>query len=265
MTEFNTPTPEDAYDLCGSNHESNNEVDIAGPELNAYMIEDDQPPTASTKMLYNRLGASSEPIWAGPRNPKYNIDVFLQPCGVCVKGSNYVNGESDYFGRLVKVIQIQYPGWPVNSIVLFKCEWFDSRPGVGTKINPKYPSLIEVNEKKIYNENDIFVLATQTTQVCYVNYSSLRRDKQDWLAIVKVKARAIVDIPISNNVEPGSTSDLFQDDESESHPIQIKTNDETELLIDDSATQLNIMDVQVEDDSDEDENQNEYFDLTEDY
>ncbi|GMJ03284.1 hypothetical protein HRI_003997600 [Hibiscus trionum] len=100
-------------------------------------------------------------------------------CGVCVKGSNYVNSESDYFGRLIEVIQIQYLSWPVKSIVLFKCEWFDPRPRVGTRVHPKYPSLVEVNDKKRYNENDIFVLATQAIQVYYVNYPSCRRDKRD--------------------------------------------------------------------------------------
>ncbi|KAE8733222.1 hypothetical protein F3Y22_tig00001478pilonHSYRG00454 [Hibiscus syriacus] len=194
----------------------------------------------------------------------YGSDKPSPNCGVCVKGSNYVNGECDYFGWLVEVIQIQYIGWPVKSIVLFKYEWFDLRPGVSTKINPKYLSLVEVNEKKRYSENNIFVLETQTTQVYYVNYHSLRRDKQDWLAVITIKARVIVDIPISNNVEPESTSDPYHDDESESHPIQIMTNDELELLVDDSTRQLNIMDVQVESDSEEDENQNEYFDLIED-
>ncbi|KAE8669596.1 hypothetical protein F3Y22_tig00112230pilonHSYRG00175 [Hibiscus syriacus] len=73
MTDFNTLAPEDAYDLCSSNHESNDEVDVVGPELNAYMIEDDQLPTASTQMLYNRLGASSEPIWVGSNQSKLSL------------------------------------------------------------------------------------------------------------------------------------------------------------------------------------------------
>ncbi|KAE8732724.1 hypothetical protein F3Y22_tig00001777pilonHSYRG00014 [Hibiscus syriacus] len=72
IMDFNTPVPEDAYDLCGSNHESN-EVDVVGPELNAYMIEDDQPPTASTQMLYNKLGVSSEPIWSGSNQSKLSV------------------------------------------------------------------------------------------------------------------------------------------------------------------------------------------------
>ncbi|KAL4304633.1 hypothetical protein GQ457_10G006450 [Hibiscus cannabinus] len=185
-------------------------------------------------------------------------------CDVCVKGSNYVNGESDYFGWLFEVIHVQYSSWPMKIIVLFKCEWFDLRQSVGTRVHPKYSSLVEVNDKRRYNGNDIFVLAAQATQFYYVNYPSLKRDKQDCLAVTKIKVRAILDIPISNNVEPESALDPYQDDEHESHPIHIVTNDESELLIDDSTSELHIVDVKFEDDSCEDKNENEYFDLTED-
>ncbi|KAE8688117.1 hypothetical protein F3Y22_tig00111000pilonHSYRG00125 [Hibiscus syriacus] len=345
MTEFNTPTPEDAYDLCGSNHESNNEVDIAGPELNAYMIEDDQPPTASTKMLYNRLGASSEPIWVGSNQSKLSVVSELihlkaqyripkacydDLCRIMQKlmPENNVMPKNIYetkklvrdMGLSVQKIHCCRNGCMIywgSDFELSECKFCD---------HPRYKDNVEVYAKhmrwhaehqndetslmchpsdslawKHFNQEHLtFSYETHNVRLRLCtdgfqpfgqsgqqyslwpvivtpynlpppmfmndefmffenNCPSLRRDKQDWLAIVKVKARAIMDIPISNNVEPGSTSDLFQDDESESHPIQIKTNDETELLIDDSATQLNIMDVQVEDDSDEDENQNELY------
>ncbi|KAK9034319.1 hypothetical protein V6N11_050488 [Hibiscus sabdariffa] len=332
MTGYNTQVPEYAYDPCGNNHESG-EVNVVGQELNAYMAEDDQPPTASSQMLYNRLGASSEPIWPGSNESKlsvvselihlkaqyripnacyddlcrimqrlmpednvmpkniYETKKLVRDMGfAAILGTRIMLAKGLVTERLTKrsgrtacpycmeeseAFTLQHGGkqsWfdnhrkflPHNhhfrrNTIAFRKEWFDPRPGVGTKINPKYPSLVEVNEKKRYSGNDIFVLATQATQVYYVNYPSLRRDKKDWLAVIKIKARAIVDIPVSNNVEPESTSDPYQDDEPESQPIQIVTNDEPELFIDDSATQLNIVDVEVED-----EIQNEYFDLTED-
>ncbi|KAK8673740.1 hypothetical protein V6N13_112055 [Hibiscus sabdariffa] len=37
------------------------------------MVEDDQPPIASTQMLYNRLGTSSEPIWLGSNESKLSM------------------------------------------------------------------------------------------------------------------------------------------------------------------------------------------------
>ncbi|KAK8493167.1 hypothetical protein V6N12_000009 [Hibiscus sabdariffa] len=72
MTGSNTQVSEYAYDPCGNNHEFN-EVNVVGPELNAYMVEDDQPPIASTQMLYNRLGASSKTIWPGSNESKLSV------------------------------------------------------------------------------------------------------------------------------------------------------------------------------------------------
>ncbi|KAK9000453.1 hypothetical protein V6N11_080951 [Hibiscus sabdariffa] len=455
MTGYNTQVPEYAYDPCGNNHESS-EVNVVGQELNAYMAEDDQPPTASTQMLYNRLGASSEPIWPSSNESKLSVvselihlkaqyqipnacyddlcwimqrlmpeDIVMPKniyetkklvhdmglpvqkihccrngcmihwgcdselsesgrtaCPYCMeeseaftlqhggkqswfdnhrkflphnhhfrrnttasrKGKKVLNNhppiksgreilnEIDYWGFLkvantssAQLMPNSYEEHPdilsifaqhkaemigkwnerylsdeeivaAHTYILLNCtevepfiemyrtyrrycqphlsdaqidatldaefsKWFNRFVSVQKSIQNIRP-LVEVNEKKRYSGNDIFVLATQATQVYYVNYPSLRRDKKDWLAVIKIKARAIVDIPVSNNVESESTSDPYQDDEPESQPIQIVTNDEPELLIDDSATQLNIVDVEVEDDSDEDEIQNEYFDLT---
>ena len=45
--------------------------------------------------------------------------------GVCIKGSNYSAEESDYYGQLSEVVELEYPGLENNRIVLFKCEWFD--------------------------------------------------------------------------------------------------------------------------------------------
>ncbi|KAK8625025.1 hypothetical protein V6N13_089907 [Hibiscus sabdariffa] len=427
MTGYNTQVPEYAYDPCGNNHESS-EVNVVGQELNAYMAEDDQPPTASTQMLYNRLGASSEPIWPSSNESKLSVvselihlkaqyqipnacyddlcwimqrlmpeDIVMPKniyetkklvhdmglpvqkihccrngcmihwgcdselsesgrtaCPYCMEESEAFTlqhgGKQSWFDNHRKFLphnhhfrrnttasrkgkkvlnnhppiksgreilnEIDYWGFlkvtepdavEINGQLAQLCgktkdneksradlQLYCDRPELANqddfemigKWNERYLSdeeivaahtyillnctevsvqksiqnirpLVEVNEKKRYSGNDIFVLATQATQVYYVNYPSLRRDKKDWLAVIKIKARAIVDIPVSNNVESESTSDPYQDDEPESQPIQIVTNDEPELLIDDSATQLNIVDVEVEDDSDEDEIQNE--------
>ncbi|KAK9011941.1 hypothetical protein V6N11_040012 [Hibiscus sabdariffa] len=72
MAGSNTPVPEYAYDSCSNNHESS-EVNVVGPELNAYMAEDDQPLIASTQMLYNRLDASSELIWPSSNESKLSM------------------------------------------------------------------------------------------------------------------------------------------------------------------------------------------------
>ena len=45
--------------------------------------------------------------------------------GVCIKGEIYGTEEMNFYGRLLEVCVLEYPGLPVKSITLFKCEWFD--------------------------------------------------------------------------------------------------------------------------------------------
>jgi hypothetical protein len=47
---------------------------------------------------------------------------------VCVKGGEHDNNGVDYYGILKEVIELQYLGHPMMSVVLFKCDWFDPIP-----------------------------------------------------------------------------------------------------------------------------------------
>ncbi|KAL8466826.1 hypothetical protein ACS0TY_035768 [Phlomoides rotata] len=56
------------------------------------------------------------------------------------------------------------------------------------------------------NKYDPFILAMQAAQVYYVPYPSSKRNKSDWLAVFKVKARKVVGVPTIDKA--------FQEDES---------------------------------------------------
>ena len=105
--------------------------------------------------------------------------------GVCVRSSNNGSIKDDFYGLLDEIIEIEYPGADLR-VVLFKCTWFD--PIKGMKVHPKY-NLIEINHKKKYNKYEPFILAQQGIQVYYASYPSLKRDKTDWQAVCKTKAR----------------------------------------------------------------------------
>nr|GMD28243.1 uncharacterized protein LOC109179592 [Ipomoea batatas] len=147
--------------------------------------------------------------------------------GVCIKGINYSIDESDYYGRLVEVVQVEYLGLPVKRTILFKCEWFDPTT-VGMKVHSQY-KLVEVNHKRRFNRYEPFVLAMQAAQVYYCTYPSLRRDKLDWWAVCKIKARSEVEVPESSISSEESlipppfqeeityNHDLMQIDEDPSH------------------------------------------------
>nr|GMD07948.1 uncharacterized protein LOC109179592 [Ipomoea batatas] len=150
--------------------------------------------------------------------------------GVCIKGINYSVDESDYYGRLVEVVQVEYPGLPIKRTILFKCEWFDPT-SVGMKVHPKY-KLVEVNHKRRFNRYEPFVLAMQAAQVYYCTYPSLRQDMLDWWAVCKIKARSNVEVPESSiSAEESLMPAPFQEETTDNHDlVQI---DEDPLHLDD--------------------------------
>nr|GMC79747.1 uncharacterized protein LOC110608905 [Ipomoea batatas] len=151
--------------------------------------------------------------------------------GVCIKGINYSVDESDYYGRLVEVVQVEYPGLPIKRTILFKCEWFDPT-SVGMKVHPKY-KLVEVNHKRRFNLYEPFVLAMQAAQVYYCTYPSLRRDKFDWWAVCKIKARSNVEVPESSiSTEESVIPAPFQEETTGNHDL-VQIDDEDPLHLDD--------------------------------
>ncbi|KAL4561809.1 hypothetical protein LXL04_033983 [Taraxacum kok-saghyz] len=72
-----------------------------------------------------------------------------------------------------------------------------------------------------------FVLAMQATQVCYMQYPSIKRDNSDWLAVCKVKPRGWVDVENRDNKKEVA----FQEDEVEANDI-VSTEEPTKSLLD---------------------------------
>ncbi|KAL6516988.1 hypothetical protein OROHE_018276 [Orobanche hederae] len=134
--------------------------------------------------------------------------------GVCIKGTNYNANEYDYYGRLSKVLVLEYSGLPLRTTVLFNVEWFDPTPR-GTKLHPRY-NLVDINHKRRCNGYEPFVLCTQAEQVCYCAYPSLKQDKVDWWAVFKVRPRSSVPL-IESSIPPS-----FQEEMIEAHdPLEV--------------------------------------------
>ena len=114
--------------------------------------------------------------------------------GVSVWGTNG-QLESDFYGILTDIIQLEYTGIPPMKLVLFKCDWFDNTPNIGTRVDNKY-GLVEVRQSRRYNKAyDPFIFAQQAEQVYFTKYPE---GHQGWLAVIKTKARGrIVDNIVS--------------------------------------------------------------------
>ncbi|KAK4713414.1 hypothetical protein R3W88_019321 [Solanum pinnatisectum] len=101
--------------------------------------------------------------------------------GVCISDPN----AGDYYGRLHKIIQLEYRRAPLKQAILFKSEWFDPTMNAGVKEHNQY-KLVDVNHHRRFKKYEPFILAMQATQACYMSYPSTKRDKDDWLAILKI-------------------------------------------------------------------------------
>ena len=156
--------------------------------------------------------------------------------GVCIKGTNYSETEGDYYGRLIEILQLEYPRLPIKRTILFKCNWFDPTVNVGMKVHKQY-FLVDVNQKRKLSKDEPFILAMQAAQVYYVPYPSLRKDKSNWLAVCKVKARPVIDVPAAVD-KTVTTNIAFQEDELVNQMLvaeqPIDAQDESSLLLNDA-------------------------------
>ncbi|KAG7531488.1 hypothetical protein ISN44_Un30g000040 [Arabidopsis suecica] len=114
--------------------------------------------------------------------------------GVCVKGttSSSSNEEADFYGILREIYELHYPGHVDLKVVVFKCDWYDSKVGRGIRRNKS--GIIDINAKRHYEEYDPFVLASQADQVCYVPYPRMTQPRKDqqWEAAIMIQPRGKV-------------------------------------------------------------------------
>ena len=169
----------------------------------------------------------------------YGSNKVTMNSGVCVKGTNYNDPDSDYFGMLVEVIELEYhnPSTKRTRIVLFKCDWFDPQKGHGWKVHNEY-GLVEIHKKRRFQKYEPFILAQQAQQVYYVEYPGKKTkyqmsERANWLAVCKVKARSMIE---SSNVayqedEVRHSSNVIIDDNIEE--LDLETNDYEKILCND--------------------------------
>ena len=109
--------------------------------------------------------------------------------GVCVKAADNNQDEEDFYGQLLEIVEVEYPGILIKRVMLFKRHWYDPTTtgnSHGTKIHKRY-KLVDIHQGRSYRLYDPFVLASQACQVYYLPYPSTRQNLKDWRAVCKVK------------------------------------------------------------------------------
>ena len=136
--------------------------------------------------------------------------------GVCVKSASYsgATDDPDFYGILNQILEVKYPGIVGLKTILFRCQWFDTSQR-GTR-STRWGG-IEINLAREYPKNDPFILSSQADQVCFIQYPSTKRRRDEWSAVVKIKPRGVVDADNVAEID----NPLQEDNDEPVIPVQL--------------------------------------------
>ncbi len=117
-------------------------------------------------------------------------------------------GDDVFYGKITEILEVEYPGYPIKSTMLFKYDWYDTTPDIGVKVHKQY-KLVEVNKNRRYAKYEPFILAMQAEHVCYMSSPTLNNNSY-WLSVFKVKPRGWTDTrPSGQNKETDFQEEAF--------------------------------------------------------
>lgn len=136
-----------------------------------------------------------------------------QNSGVMVEGSH--NGEDiDFYGQLKEVIQLQYnsDSNSQRTVVLFKCDWFDTCSKKSRMKDDGY--FKSISHGSYWYKDDAFILATQATKVFYLDDN---KHGEPWKVVQKFSHRHLwnVNEVEMDDMQEGGVDLTYQDDEHE--------------------------------------------------
>ncbi|WVZ78323.1 hypothetical protein U9M48_026058 [Paspalum notatum var. saurae] len=140
-----------------------------------------------------------------------------QNSGVMAEGTH--NGEDiEFYGCLREIIQLQYNADSTGhrSVVIFRCDWFDTESKKGRlKDDGLFKS---INHSCFWYKNDPFILAPQATMVFYLQDTKFGGN---WRVVQKFAHRHLWNIDETSGDEiPKDVTLSYQDDECVASNIQ---------------------------------------------
>ncbi|KAM3202871.1 hypothetical protein P3L10_030496 [Capsicum annuum] len=91
--------------------------------------------------------------------------------------------------------------------------------------------LVDINHRRWYKKYEPFIIAMQATQVCYVPYPSKKKNKDNCLAVLKVKPQNVVELPVEEGVKTSELNVPFQVEEVEVHKIDMSISIDENILL----------------------------------
>ena len=102
----------------------------------------------------------------------------------------------EYYGRIEEIYELSFQGCEPLNPVVFKCHWFDPQM---TRWTPNV-GLVEIQHDLMMAGDDVYIVAQQATQVCYLSYPYQTDDRlKGWDVVYKVSPHG--KLPVSNDAD----------------------------------------------------------------
>ena len=98
------------------------------------------------------------------------------------KSTNYCvsaigEGDTEYYGRVEEIFELQFYGANPPNVIVFKCFWFQTKE---TRRIHEHTGLVEINQSTNLDVPDVYIMAQQATQVFYLPWA-YQSDPNLWL------------------------------------------------------------------------------------
>jgi len=153
---------------------------------------------------------------------------ITQNSGIVVRGKHGTSN-IEFYGVLRNILELRYPG--SNHLYLFECDWWNTGSRTGMQMDQCFTT---VNTSRTWYESDPFILASQVSQVFYLNDIKL---SGSWKVVQKMTHRNIYDIPTildrdNEEDDQGVSGEVHQERECVgSNTINVENNDEDSNLL----------------------------------
>ena len=150
---------------------------------------------------------------------KYNINVYLfrtfgkelsmpdlktTNCSVSAIGE----GDTEYYGRVEAIYEVQFYGENPPNVVVFKCYWFQPKK---TRRTHEHIGLVEINPNTHLDVPDVYITAQQATQVFYLPWvCQTNPNLKGWDVVYEVPPRARLSPPKEEDYEPHINPDTYE-------------------------------------------------------
>uniref|UniRef100_A0A3Q7IG61 DUF4216 domain-containing protein n=2 Tax=Solanum lycopersicum TaxID=4081 RepID=A0A3Q7IG61_SOLLC len=125
------------------------------------------------------------------RTMESELGLKTQNSGVVVKSDEHT-GNIDYFGRIRRILEIQYMN--NKSVMLFQCDWFEV-PTQGRSQSRGYKKdeygFVCVDITRLHYTSDPFILGSQAQSVYYVKHGQ----SEKWHSVIRVRPQHLYDLP----------------------------------------------------------------------